>query len=331
MIAKNTPQPVQPTRSTDYVPETGILYRVKGALRYLRRNKALAAGLTIFIFLAFFTAIGSLFIDPRYDPYPLAGPAAVPPTLHYCPQSDPGCTQTAPQAYPFGTDGQGRDLFAVAVAGTWMTIRIGVLAGLIGVVIGTVLGFTSAFYGGVYDTIIRWIVDVLLTVPGLLVLVVVASTIGGLQGGRGVTLDQMALIIALLAWRGPTRTIRAQVLSMRERAYVMMARLNGMSSLSIIFKELIPNLLPYLGAGLVGSVTGAIFASMGLAALGLGPLREPTLGVTIYWVINQNAFLRGLWWWAAVPITIVALVFIMLFLISVGLDELANPRVRRAR
>jgi peptide/nickel transport system permease protein len=68
-----------------------------------------------------------------------------------------------------------------------------------------------------------------------------------------------------------------------------------------------------------------------LAALGLGPLREPTLGVTIYWVINQNAFLRGLWWWAAVPITIVALVFIMLFLISIGLDELANPRVRRTR
>ncbi|GIV79129.1 MAG: hypothetical protein KatS3mg050_3523 [Litorilinea sp.] len=72
--------------------------------------------------------------------------------------------------------------------------------------------------------------------------------------------------------------IRSQVLSMRERPYVMMARLNGMSNMAIIFKEMMPNLLPYLGASLVGLVTSAIFASMGLAALGLGPLREPTLG-----------------------------------------------------
>ena len=71
-------------------------------------------------------------------------------------------------------------------------------------------------------------------------------------------------------------------------------------------------------------------ALLWLAALGLGPLREPTLGVTIYWVINQSAFLRGLWWWGAVPISIVALIFVMLFLISIGLDEVANPRVRRA-
>ena len=116
----------------------------------------------------------------------------------------------------------------------------------------------------------------------------------------------------------------------RPGCLILDVRLNGMSGLSIIVGELIPNLLPYLGASLVGAVTGAIFASMGLAALGLGPLREPTLGVTIYWVINQSAFLRGLWWWATVPITIVALVFIMLFLISIGLDELANPRVRRS-
>ena len=101
----------------------------------------------------------------------------------------------------------------------------------------------------------------------------------------------MALIIALISWRGAARVIRSQVLSMRERPYVMMARLNGTSGMGIIFKEMMPNLLPYLGATLVGAVTAAIFASMGLAALGLGPLREPTLGVTIYWVINQSAFL----------------------------------------
>jgi peptide/nickel transport system permease protein len=331
MIANNTPQSVQSTDAIGARTENASAGRVRMTLRYLRRNKTLAAGLTILAVLIIFTITGYMVIDPVVDPYPLAAPASVAPTLSHCPRSDPECAQTAPAAYPFGTDGQGRDLYAVAVVGTWMTIRIGLLAGIIGVVIGIVLGFTSAFYGGMYDTVVRWVVDVLLTVPGLLVLIVVASTISGVTQGQSISLNQMAIIIALLSWMGPTRTIRAQVLSMRERPYVMMARLNGMSNMGIIFKELIPNLLPYLGAGLVGSVTGAIFASMGLAALGLGPLREPTLGVTIYWVINQNAFLRGLWWWAAVPITIVALVFIMLFLISVGLDELANPRVRRSQ
>jgi peptide/nickel transport system permease protein len=322
MIANNPTESVQ-TRTMDAPLNDGVLYRIRTIIRYLRRNKALAGGLGILLFLILFTAIGSLFIEPS-DAYPLAGPASVGPTLSYCPRTQPDCEN--PEAYPFGTDGQGRNMFAVAVVGTWMTIRIGILAGVIGVAIGTILGFTSAFYGGTYDTVVRWTVDVLLTIPGLLILVVVASSLGE----RTLDINGMALIIAMLAWMGPTRTIRSQVLSMRERPYVMMARLNGMSSLGIIFKELIPNLLPYLGAGLVGSVTGAIFASMGLAALGLGPLREPTLGVTIYWVINQSAFLRGLWWWGAVPITIVALVFVMLFMISVGLDELANPRVRRS-
>jgi peptide/nickel transport system permease protein len=292
--------------------------------RYIRRNWPLGVGLGILAILILFTIIGSFFIDPTVDPYPLAAPASLAPTLAYCPAIEPDCAD--PVAYPFGTDGQGRDMFAVAVTGTWMTIRIGLFAGLIGIAVGTFLGFTSAFYGGVYDAIIRWMVDVLLTVPGLLILVVIASSLGE----KSVTINGMALIIALIAWRGPARVIRSQVLSLRERPYVMMARLNGMSSLDIIFRELIPNLLPYLGASLVEAVTGAIFASMGLAALGLGPLREPALGVTIYWVINQSAFLRGLWWWGAVPITIVALVFVMLFMISIGLDELANPRVRRA-
>jgi peptide/nickel transport system permease protein len=278
-------------------------------LRYIRRNPNLGLGISIFLFLVLFSIVGSFYTDPK-GAYPLAAPANKAPTWDY----------------PFGTDSQGRDLLAVAVAGTWLTLRIGVTAGLIGITIGTILGFIAGFYGGLFDSIIRWTVDVLLTVPGLLVLVVIASSIGA----QALSVTQIALIIAMLAWLGPTRTIRSQVLSMRERPYVMMARLNGMSGLGIIFREMIPNLLPYLGASLVGSTTGAIFASIGLAALGLGSLRDPTLGVTIYWVMSQNAFVRGMWWWATVPISIVVLIFIMLFLISAGLDELANPRVRRA-
>ncbi len=298
---------------------------VRGFFQYIRRNVTLGIGLTIMLFLIIFTLSGYLIIDPKVDPYPLAAPASVAPTLHYCPLSDPECAD--PQAYPFGTDGQGRNLYAVAVTGTWMEMRIGLFAGIFGIIVGSIIGFTSAYYGGLYDRIVRIMVDVLLTIPALLILVVIQSSLGN----ETVTVNQMAMIIALISWRWAARVIRAQVLTMREREYVRMAQLNGMSSMGIIFRELMPNLLPYLGASLVGAVTAAIFASIGLAALGLGPLREPTLGVTIYWVYNQNAFVRDMWWWIAVPVIIIALIFVMLFMISIGLDELANPRVRKAR
>jgi peptide/nickel transport system permease protein len=299
--------------------------RVRGFFRYIRRNKTLGIGLGIMLFLVIFTLIGYFRIDPKVDPYPLAAPASLAPTLHYCPGGADECEN--PKAYPFGTDGQGRDLYAVAVTGTWMEMRIGLFAGIFGVIVGSIIGFTSAFYGGLYDRVVRIMVDVLLTIPALLILVVIQSSLGN----QTVTVNGMAIIIALISWFWAARVIRAQVLSMREREYVSMARLNGMSSMGIIFRELMPNLLPYLGAALVGAVTAAIFASIGLAALGLGPLREPTLGVTIYWVYNQNAFVRDMWWWIAVPVVIIALIFVMLFLISIGLDELANPRVRKAR
>jgi len=275
---------------------------------YLRRNTQLTIGVSILLFFILFSFVGQFYVDDKAA-YPLGAAAGKAPAWEY----------------PFGTDGQGRDLFAVAIFGIWETFRIGIIAGVMGLAFGAFLGFTSAFFGGWYDVIVRWVVDVLLTVPLLLILVVIASS----MDTKSFTLTRMAFVIALTAWLGPARTIRSQVLTLRERAYVSMARLNGMTSWGIIFRELLPNLLPYLGASLVGSVTGAIFASIGLPALGLGPLREPTIGVTIYWALNQNALLREMWWWLMMPVVTIILMFVMLFMISAGLDELANPRVRR--
>ena len=141
--------------------------------------------------------------------------------------------------------------------------------------------------------------------------------------------ETMGLIVASLAWMWPTRTIRAQVPSMRERPYVEMARLSGMSGIAIILRELVPNLLPYLAASFVGAVAMAILAAIGLAILGLGPQTAPELGMTIYWAQFYTAVIRGMWWWGP-PVAIIVMLFIGLFLLSAGLDEVANPRLRRA-
>ncbi len=117
---------------------------------------------------------------------------------------------------------------------------------------------------------------------------------------------------------------------MRERGYVEVARLSGMSGPAIIFFELMPNLLPYLAATLVNSVSAAILASIGLEVLGLGPIDAPTLGMTLYWVNFNAAMINGWWWWWLAPTVVIVTVFLGLFFLTVGLDEIANPRLRRS-
>jgi peptide/nickel transport system permease protein len=201
---------------------------------------------------------------------------------------------------------------------------MGFMAGFLGVAVGTVLAFAGAYYGGWLDAAVRGVVDVGLTIPTFLVLIIVAISIHS-----AMTVPQMALVVAALAWLWPTRTIRAQVLTMKERSYVHVARLSGASGLKIIFFELMPNLLPYLAASLVGAVAAAILASLGLEALGLGAVDSPTIGMTIYWVIFYGALLQGMWWWFMPPIIVIVMVFMGLFGVSAGLDEWANPRLRK--
>ena len=277
-------------------------------MRYLRRNPSLVVGIVLLSALALFVIVGHFTVDTSKS-RPLSAPAVRAPSA----------------AHPFGTDRQGRDLLATMVAGTPLTLRIGFIAGFLGVGLGAVLGFVSAYYRGTVDAVIRGVVDIGLTVPGLLVLIIIAVSLR-----RGLTVDQMAIIVASLAWLNPARTIRAQVLSLRERGYVEVARLSGMSGPEIILKELMPNLLPYLAATLVNAVSSAILASVGLEVLGLGPIDSPTLGMTLYWVNFNAALINGWWWWWAAPIVIILVVFLGLFFLTVGLDEIANPRLRRA-
>jgi peptide/nickel transport system permease protein len=277
-------------------------------LSYLRRNLSLVVGIVLLGLLTAFVVVGNFTVDTS-NAQPLSVPALQPPSWDY----------------PFGTDRQGRDLLAVMVAGTPLTLWIGFAAGFIGVGVGAVLAFTAAYYGGMVDAVIRGIADIGLTIPGLLVLIIIAVSLRG-----SLTVNEMAIVVASLAWLSPTRTIRAQVLTMRERGYVEIARLNGMSGPEIIVRELMPNLLPYLAATLVSSVTAAILASIGLEFLGLGPVESPTLGMTLYWVQFNAAIINGWWWWWTAPLVAILIVFLGLFFLTAGLDEIANPRLRRS-
>jgi peptide/nickel transport system permease protein len=297
----------QPQAVTAFEPRAERFGALAGTWRYLRRNPELIVGLGLLLALFVFVAIGHAVVDLD-KARPLSGRALQPPS----------------PVLPFGSDKQGRNLLAVMVVGTPQTIMIGVFAGLIGVTIGTVLALVSAFYGGRSDMVIRGIVDIGLTIPALMVLITLAMNVRG-----GLSIPQMILVVAALAWLFPARVIRAQVLTLRERAFIDVARLSGMPRRMIILREVLPNLMPYIVASLVGSISAAVLASVGLEVLGLGSFDSLTLGMTLYWVIYYAAIINSWWWWWIPPIVIIIILFTGLFLIAVGLDEIANPRVRR--
>jgi peptide/nickel transport system permease protein len=274
-------------------------------LRTISRNRLLFAGIVLVLIVLLFGLVGSFFV-PRGMADVGAARVARPPS----------------SADLLGTDQQGRDVLADIIYGTPASIEVGLIAGLIGVGLGALMGLIAGYTGGIVDEVIRVLIDVLLTIPSLMILIIVASMVGV------VSIESMALIIAALAWMWPARAVRAQVLTIRERMYVQVAILNGAGPLSIIVRELLPNLLPYIAANLVGAVSGAILASVGLSTLGLGPMTRPSLGLTIYWAIQYGALIRAMWWWFMPPIVIIVLLFLGLFLLSQGLDQIANPRLQ---
>ncbi len=232
--------------------------------------------------------------------------------------------QVGTWAHPLGTENSGRDMLALLILGAPNSFLVGVIAAAVGMTVGIFLGFSAGFIGGKVDDVIRVMSDVTITIPALMVLIVIQSLLNQVE------LSTMALLIAMFAWPQPTRLIRSQVLTMRESGYVQMAKLSGASIWSIMFREIMPNLIPYLFASFIGNATGAILAAVGLETLGLGPQRVPTLGGTIYYALSAAALLRNMWWWWGIPTLLLALMFIGLLLINLGFDEIANPRLRRS-
>jgi peptide/nickel transport system permease protein len=277
-------------------------------IRRLLRNRKLVIGLVIFLLLALIPILASTVVDP-----------ALRSTGSFEPRLPPN-----PEA-PMGTDTLGRSVFVQMTEAVPNSLQVGLIAAVLGTVIGAIVGFASGYFGGIVDAVLRILIDVFLSVPSLLFLILIASVL------RGVGVQAMAIIIGLFAWSWPARQVRAQVLSLKERSFVEVARLSGMSGLEIIFRELAPHMIPWLGANFVNAFIAAVLAESGLSILGLGPQREMTLGMMIYWsTINTSGLLQNLWWWWMTPVITLMLFFVSLYLIHLGFDEISNPRLRSA-
>lgn len=220
----------------------------------------------------------------------------------------------------FGTNGQGQDVLAQTVVGTRSTLLIGLLVGTVVTLIGAVVGATSAFIGGAVDAIISLLINLFLVMPGLPLVVVIAAY---LPPGPAT----MAAVLILTGWPWHARVVRAQVLTLRQRDYILAARGIGEPWWRIVAVELLPNLASLLGSALLGASLYAIGAQVGLEFLGLGDLASTTWGTNLYWANNDSALLVGAWWTFLPTGLCIALVGVGLSMLGFALDVRSNPRL----
>ncbi len=277
-----------------------------GIWKVLRRHPQNLVGLGILLLYLFMSVVG-----------PMLYPAILPPNPSqiYLPPS---------WAHPLGTDYAGRDVLALVVIGTRPILEVAAMAAVFTVVLGGVVGLLAGFLGGFVDMLLMRITDLFLTVPSLPLLILIASI---------AVLTNPLLIAALLcitAWGGLARAIRSQVLSYREREYIEAARSLNLGTMHIVVREITPNLMPYIIMNLMLSVTGAIYAEVGLFYLGVLPFKSDNWGVMLNLAYTQSgaiyssqSILYLISPMAAILILQLGIVMILRFL-----EEIFNPRLR---
>lgn len=277
----------------------------RGIAHVLLGNRMFVTGSVIFLSILAIALVGSLFVEPaerRTGAYPRKEPPSAEAIL--------------------GTTSLGQSVAVQMTQAVPNSMKVGLIAATIGTVLGALIGLTSGYFGGKVDAGLRILIDVFLSVPSLLFLILIASLL------KGVSVPTMAFIIGLFAWAWPARAVRSQALTLKERPFVAVARLSGMSDIEIVVREILPHTLTWLGANFLNAFIVAILAESALSILGLGPQRDLTLGMMIFWALSFGAIIQNLWWWWMTPVVTLIVMFLSLYLVHLGLDEVGNPRLR---
>lgn len=223
--------------------------------------------------------------------------------------------------HPLGTNEKGQDVLSLVIYGSRISLLVGFAASVIIVVLGCVIGMTAGYIGGRTDIFLMRFTDAVLVIPALPLMLVVIAVAGR-------SLSNIILIIGLLSWSYMARVVRSQVLSIKERQYVMRAHALGIGSLSIVIVQILPQVLPLIFAEATLDVSFAILSEASLSFLGLG---DPTLvswGSMLNRAFMFGAVTRGAWWYMIPPGIALAWVTLGLVLVSNSVQEIINPRLQ---
>lgn len=228
-------------------------------------------------------------------------------------------------SHPLGTDSTGTDIFKQIVHATPPILKMITAGAVFSTVVATVVGTASGYKGGRFDRIAMSITDVMMTIPGLPLVIVIAAVVEPRNPWV------VGIVLTVNAWSGLARSLRSQVLTLREMEYVEASRTMGIGTPTILARDIVPNLMPYISVNFVNAARGVIFSAVGLYFLGILPFTS-----TGNWGVMMNmAYTTGgalyttsTAHWLFVPMFVVVFLSLGLILFAQGLDRIFNPRVR---
>lgn len=276
--------------------------------RVLRRKPSRMAGaaiVAVFVLMAVF--------GPVLYPSPLA--------------TDAGEILAAPSLeHPLGTDFEGADVLALLVTGTQYVLAAAGIASVVTVILGVSIGLYAGFRRGLPDSLLMRLTDLVLTVPGFPLLLVL-STIWKFGEPWA-----MGLVLGLTGWGGLARAVRSQTLSLRERGFIEAARGLGFSTTHVVVRELLPNMAPYVAMNLLIGVTAFIYSQVGLFYLGVLPFTSSNWGVMIQLAVTNGVTVTGVGiTYLLAPLVAILVLTLGVVLVVDALDEVFNPRLRAHR
>jgi peptide/nickel transport system permease protein len=306
------PRPPDPVRMTGQVTaEQG--HRTEGAAARLRQapgaigpflaeSRLNGAGVAIVALVLLLAVFGPLIAPQNPDQINLFA-VLQPPSVHHW----------------FGTDNLGRDLFSRVLVGTRISVEVGVIILSLSVLFGTALGIISGLAGGLADEIVMRVTDLFLAFPGFILAAAIAATLGP-------SLQHTVLALAVVFWPWYTRLIRGQVLSLRDREFVLAARVARAGTLWIATRHLARNVLAILIVQVSLDVGYAILATSSLSFLGLGAQPpSPEWGAII---AEGRSYIQTAWWWSTFAGIALALTVLGFNLLGDGLRDWIDPRLR---
>ena len=227
---------------------------------------------------------------------------------------------------PLGTDNFGRDVLKELVSACGTSILIGLLAGTVATLIGLTMGLLAGYLGGVADDLIMFLTNIFTVIPSFVLLILISYSIG--QENRGASV--VAVVIGLTSWPWTARSVRSQVISLRNRDHVNLSRLSGHTLPRIVLTDILPYIASYVVMAFILQVSSGILSEAQLSLLGLGPrtTEVPTLGLMMNWAMLYSAHTNGSWWAYFPVILTITLISFSLNLMNTGLDQVFNPTLR---
>ena len=301
------------TQNVNTTTESLMRERISLQVRKLRGfwslyRSSLMGMLGLAIILAFVALSISAPMLAPYDPRALVGLPFQRPSVHH----------------RLGTDQVGRDIFSQLIWGSRISLLVGLLGSAFSVAIGTAVGLFSGYYRGFPDSILMRITDLFITLPNLPFMLILAALIG-----RSVW--NIIFVIAITGWTSTAKMVRSQTLSLKERPYIEAARSIGAKDRHIVFRHILPNILPLVFANAIVGIVNAILSESGLSCLGLGDPTKSSWGQILRYANEAGALATGRWWFIIPPGLCIMLVTIGFAFSSYSLDHILNPRLRKRR